>query len=90
MKMQSTFQFESLASIHFYETATLLSAVINVSSRKVFSSRDKRKWNKKGRATSKPGIASVSRAPCRSQALAVLYVKDVMGIYLSNYICKHP
>lgn len=52
-----------------------LSAVINVPSRKVFSSRDKRKSNKKGTATSRNGIASVTRAPLQKPGISYVVYK---------------
>lgn len=85
MKMQSTFQCEtSLPSTHLYGTVMILSAVINVSSTKAFSSRDRKKWNKKGTATLRNGIASLTRAPSRCQTPAILYLKDMMGIYFTR------
>ena len=61
----------------------ILSAVINASSRKVFSSRDKGKWNKKGTATSRNGIASVTRAPLQKSDIsyAVYKVRDGNLLY---------
>lgn len=85
--MASTFQFKaSLPSLHLYGTVMSLPAVINVSSTKAFSSRDKKKWDKKGTATLRNGIASLTRAPFQKSDTSSAVSKGHDG----NLLHKEP
>lgn len=85
MTMQSTFQFEiSLPSTPLYGTVMILSAVINVSSTTAFSSRVKKKWNKKGTATLRNGTASLTRAPFRKSDTSYAVSKGHDGYLLGE------